>query len=168
MLLLLVPVVRCIAIILNLRICTITQQIRVWNRMRCIAIILNHKSCTVILLICVWNRRILKKYRDTWLILPNDYYDSEYIFYWVNDDESCEAMWNGTVLNDLVNGYDILLIADEEQHVRSWIFLFLKHMLFSKIKIFVYFCFVRTIIWFRHTYLTKLLRTSVEIEFFMQ
>ncbi|WJX38582.1 hypothetical protein P8452_26230 [Trifolium repens] len=60
--------------------------------------------------------RILKKYRDTWLILPNDYYDSEYIFYWVNDDESCEAMWNGTVLNDLVNGYDILLIADEEQH----------------------------------------------------
>ncbi|WJX32554.1 hypothetical protein P8452_20865 [Trifolium repens] len=51
----------------------------------------------------------------SWLILPNGYYDSEYIFYWVNDDESYESMWNATVLNDLVNGYDILLIADEEQ-----------------------------------------------------
>jgi hypothetical protein len=32
-------------------------------------------------------------------------------------------MWDGTVPNDLANGYDLLLIADEEQqHVSSWDF----------------------------------------------
>jgi hypothetical protein len=57
--------------------------------------------------------------------VPHDYngwgyYDSQHTLHWVNDDESYEDMWDGTVPNDLANGYHLLLIADEEQqHVSS-------------------------------------------------
>ncbi|KAK2442232.1 hypothetical protein QL285_013446 [Trifolium repens] len=52
--------------------------------------------------------------------VPHDYngwgyYDSQHTLHWVNDDESYEDMWDGTVPNDLANGYHLLLIADEEQ-----------------------------------------------------
>ncbi|MCI08936.1 hypothetical protein A2U01_0030018 [Trifolium medium] len=52
--------------------------------------------------------------------VPHDYngwgyFDSENIFHWVDDDESYETMVNYVLLNDLVNGGGILLMADEEQ-----------------------------------------------------